>query len=204
MRHLLVCRSPETAGHAALRELPVDVCSADGVHQQLRGGSYLSLIVDQACDPRGETVQSARRERPLLPILVMSEPNDVSLINHCHRLRVECLPKPVAERDLRRFLRRAGCFGRITDDHLKECAQGCARSFGLTAREEHVMLAQLAEVPRSQLLDELGVSPNTLKSQVRSLLRKTGHASLEALARGVLRTALSDGWGRDEVPTSPC
>ena len=207
MRHLFVGPTRLRPADSEAKALDFDLdwtsdCAL--ARRQLRVTNYCSLIVDQACDPEGAWLARTRRGWPLLPLLVLVTPGDASSINRCHDLRAECLLKPVSSRDLNRFLRRAAGYSRVTDDTLREHAETCAQTFGLTPREQYVMLAQLSHVPRAQMLEDLGISENTLKSQVKSLLRKTGHDSMDSLARGVLRTALSQAWQHGEAPTNPC
>jgi hypothetical protein len=46
----------------------------------------------------------------------------------------------------------------------------------------------------------LGISENTLKCQVKGLLRKCGERNMDALAKNILRTALLSDGGR--APTA--
>ncbi len=51
--------------------------------------------------------------------------------------------------------------------------------FGLSNRESMILDAAAYGVPRAHLAEVLGVSENTMKAQVRSLLRKLGESTLD-------------------------
>lgn len=51
--------------------------------------------------------------------------------------------------------------------------------FGLSTREGMILSAAAYGVPRAHLAEVLEVSENTMKAQVRSLLRKLGEATLD-------------------------
>lgn len=63
--------------------------------------------------------------------------------------------------------RLTGELRRITDD------------FGLSNRESMILDAAAYGVPRAHLAEVLEVSENTMKAQVRSLLRKLGESTLD-------------------------
>jgi hypothetical protein len=48
----------------------------------------------------------------------------------------------------------------------------------------------LGDEPRARVRRRLGITENTLKSQIRGLLRKCGERNLDALAKNLLRNAL--------------
>ncbi len=65
----------------------------------------------------------------------------------------------------------------------------------LTSREVQLMAYALGDEPRKQVMRRLGITENTLKTQVRALLRKCGERSMDGLAKNVLRQALIEGAG---------
>lgn len=137
-----------------------------------------------------ELVQHARGKLPLLPILVLTGRNDRLSINRAHELRAEFVCKPATETDLFGFARRAVAFERVPDERLVWLIEELSRQRGLTGRESDIVAAAVANTPRKQLMDQFGITENTLKSQVRQLLRKTDHDSLDDLTRSLLRGAL--------------
>ncbi len=81
---------------------------------------------------------------------------------------------------------------RVEDQRITWAIDEICRREELTPREVDLLVAAVAGVPRKTLSDELGVSENTLKTQVRGLLRKTDAGTLEELARNTLQLALAD------------
>lgn len=147
---------------------------------ELPGGNGMDLIL------------RVRKERPLLPILVLTSRTDPALINRAHRLRAEYHCKPTHRSSLRGFLRRAVAFERVPDERTTWAIDEVARRKKLSPREVEVLIAAVAGVSRKVLADELGTSENTLKTQIRSVLRKCSAGTLEELARSTLQLALSE------------
>ncbi len=139
-----------------------------------------------------DLVVHARKRRPLLPVLVLTSRAEPALINRAHLLRAEYHCKPTHRSSLRGFLRRAIALERVEDQRITWAIDEICRREGLTLREVDLLVAAVAGVPRKTLSDELGVSENTLKTQVRGLLRKTDAGTLEELARNTLQLALAD------------
>jgi FixJ family two-component response regulator len=140
-------------------------------------------------------VEFVRDRSPLLPVLVLTGRHDRISINQAHSLRAEFVCKPATESDLDRFARRAVTFERVSEQRLAELVDGLCQRKSLTPRESEIVAAAMADVPRAALLEQLGISENTLKSQVRRLLRKTGHDSLQLLSAALLRDALHGSGG---------
>ncbi|MBN2192274.1 MAG: response regulator [Polyangiaceae bacterium] len=140
-----------------------------------------------------DVVRCVRQRFPLLPVLVLTGMHDRDSINRSHELRAEFVVKPASEPDLMGFVRRAVAFERISDQRLAVLVDELARQCHFTVRETDIVAAALGNTPRKQLLDQFGVTDNTLKSQIRGLLRKADHDSLDTLVRSILREALEGG-----------
>lgn len=74
--------------------------------------------------------------------------------------------------------------------------EGYARRRGLSARQIELSVMAALGADRQHMIDVLNISPNTLKSEVRHLLRKCDANSLDDLGRALLRESLL---GRDEL-----
>jgi len=164
---------------------------------------WTGLIVDIGLpDGSGlEVVRLARDRFPILPIMVLTGHHDRASINASHELRAEFVCKPASEGDLFGFVRRAVAFERVPDQRLAFLLDEVARRCTLSMRETEILAAALGSTTRAQLLEQFGVSDNTLKSQIRVLLRKTKHDSLDSLAKAVLREALEGGRAGSRVAT---
>lgn len=154
---------------------------------------WTGLVVDIGLpDGSGlEVVDHARGLYPLLPMLVLTGRFDRVSINRSHALRAEFVCKPATEDDLAGFLRRAITFERVGNDRIAALVDELCRACALTPREVDLVGAVLAGNARKAILDQFDITENTLKSQVRTLLRKTGHESLDALMRALYRDALA-------------
>jgi FixJ family two-component response regulator len=146
-----------------------------------------------------EVVRCVRQRFPLLPVLVLTGLHDPMSINRSHGLRAEFVVKPATESDLMGFVRRAVAFERIADERLAVVVDELARQCSFTAREMDIVAAALGNTPRRRLLEQFDVSDNTLKSQIRGLLRKADHESLDSLVRSILRGALEGGEARAPI-----
>lgn len=152
---------------------------------------WTGLVVDIGL-PDGSglgLVSQARDKQPLLPVLVLTGRHDPEVINRSYQLRAEFVCKPPAEEHILTFVRRAIAFERIPDERLMSVVEELSRVSDLTIRETEVVAAALSR-SRGQLTELLGVTENTLKSLVRSILGKTNHASLDSLTKSLLRGAL--------------
>lgn len=137
-----------------------------------------------------DVLKLARELYPLLPVLVLTARDDVATINEAHRLRAEFACKPFDLHEVVRFAKDALSFEHVPAERVAEAVRGLAQECGLTPREVAIVQTSLTHRSRSDVLAELGVSENTLKSHVRSVLKKTGHDSMQSLSRALLRDAL--------------
>ena len=153
---------------------------------------WTALVVDIGLpDGSGiDVVTHARSMFPLLPVLVLTGHNERKLINRSNELRAEFVCKPAEGDELMGFARRAITFERVPNERVAWVVDEMARVHTLTARECDLVAACMANTPRAQLGEQLKVSDNTLKSQIRGLLRKTGCESLDVLCRRLWHQAL--------------
>lgn len=151
-----------------------------------------------------ELLSEVRALFPLLPVLVLTSLADPPAINRVHVLRAEYHCKPTRRRALRGFLQHAVALDRVRDGRVATIIASCVQRYGLSPRETELLAAAVAGTPRKTLADELGTTENTLKTQVRQLLRKCDQKSLEELGRVVLREAItSNRPPSSQEPTPP-
>ncbi len=75
------------------------------------------------------------------------------------------------------------------DERLARVVEGLAEKHGLTPREAEILSLVVADIPRQEIIERLGVTKWTFKNHSRSLLRKCGAARLDDLRRTVLQIA---------------
>ncbi|MCA9648100.1 MAG: hypothetical protein H6718_13110 [Polyangiaceae bacterium] len=154
--------------------------------QQVQG-----LIADLRFPGVREQLTRIRADWPLLPLLLVVPTDQPQWINLAHPLRAQCLLAPLQPADVRQFIQHALSFCPVEREELDGYLSRFGQDYELTTREHALVAAGLEGVQRSELLARFRISENTLKSQVRGLLRKTGQASMDALMRSVLRDVLS-------------
>ncbi|HHH28038.1 MAG TPA: response regulator transcription factor [Polyangiaceae bacterium] len=147
------------------------------------GTTFRAAVVDIGLpDGSGLDVVRLLRERePAVPILVLTARLDRTLVNDVHELGAELVCKPDFTSNLQAFFERVYDSRQrspLDDDHV----EAVITELALTPRERDIVRLSMSGVPRGRLAEVMGISENTLKKQVRSLLEKTRQSSLsEAL-----------------------
>jgi FixJ family two-component response regulator len=98
--------------------------------------------------------------------------------------------KPPRSTTISSFVTRALTEEVVGKSKLATAVLDSASAYELTPRETELAACALLGFPREQLVDELDISQNTLKRQVRSLLRKCGQPSLDKLVIHMLHATL--------------
>ncbi len=137
-----------------------------------------------------EAVRSLREVHPLLPVLTIASSVTPELLNGLHASRAELILKPFDDRNVVYFVQRALVSGWLPDERVAAWVEELGRRHMLTAREVQLVAYALGNESRQRVIQRLGISENTLKTQVRALLRKCGARSMDSLAKAVLRDAL--------------
>jgi DNA-binding NarL/FixJ family response regulator len=167
----------------------------------LAGERYTALIVETLLpDGSGlELVRLLREQHVQIPVLVISGSLDPNIANRAHLLRASCVFKPDIVANVSAFVERAiagsGELTRRTMAAVREVSASC----GLTGREHEILELVAFGVPRERLAIELGVSENTLKTHVRSMLQKCNETRIESLARAVLDQVVALSTASDAI-----
>lgn len=143
--------------------------------------SLTALIVDeQLADGSGmQLVEAARRLAPSMPMLVISADASRAAIARAFRLDVTVLRSPISPRDVDLFFNRATLRVARRDERRASRLQVFARSFALSPRQEQLLMVLATGIARRDLAGQIGMSENTVKTQVRAILKKTRAHSLE-------------------------
>jgi DNA-binding NarL/FixJ family response regulator len=128
-----------------------------------------------------DVVAELRRCSDELPVLVLTGSNDPDAINRAHALRAEFVCKPYFSDNLAQFVQRA-LSGRPppAKDRVASTIAEIASECRLSLRETEILKLAVEGIPRSHIAEVIGVSENTVKTQVRSLLDKVGQEALSA------------------------
>ncbi|MEM1031955.1 MAG: response regulator [Myxococcota bacterium] len=124
-----------------------------------------------------KVVEGLRARHPGLPVMVLTATLDRELINAVHALGAEYVCKPDFDENLQSFLQRIDP-NQQGDRRFVTAVEEAGGRFRLTRREMRILLEALDGVPRNRLAEVLGVSENTVKTQIRSLLDKMSQTSL--------------------------
>lgn len=140
-----------------------------------------------------EVLVVARQRWPLLPALVLTGNAIPDLINRSFSLRAEFLCKPGSRDAFLAFIQRAIAREAVPEPRVAALIDELSVERKLTPREVQLLTLLMADVRRAAFPGELGITENTAKSQIRSLLKKCHANSLDELARMMLKRALDGG-----------
>lgn len=141
---------------------------------------------------------------PCLPILAIVRTLDARLFASLQARSIEVAVLPLHTPQLVAFVQRSLANAFLPSDRVGRMVSFVAETRGLTGREVQLLSYCLADEPRARVRRRLGISENTLKTQVKALLRKCGERNVDALAKNVLRAALlSSGSQPPAEPIAP-
>lgn len=163
--------------------------------------SFMAVILEHDL-PDGSGLQllkACRAAYPRLPVLMLTATTAPEVINRCHALRAEFVAKPAHRRNVRAFLQRGVAFERVPDSRVAHVIEDLVHSYHLSPRETDVLAAAIGGIPRRTVADQIGTTENTIKSIVRSLLRKCSSENLEDVVRTVWIQALAGSQSEDQA-----
>lgn len=128
-----------------------------------------------------ELLSWARARGDVTPALVITGARDPEPANAAQALGAEFLYKPYTIANLRAFLTRALAPSAL--DARVTAVDDLIAVHQLSDREAALVRCIARGVARTDLAQALGISDNTVKSHIRRLLRKTGHARIAHLYR---------------------
>jgi DNA-binding NarL/FixJ family response regulator len=168
------------------------LCAREAMERVATNARWCGLIVDlEALGPEPlVALRQIREVHPTLSVLVLTPRADAPMSSGLHLLQCEQVVVPISKLSLSSFVRRALVRGWLPDERVAAHVDELAHARSLTAREVQIITYALGNQSRREVLRRLGVTQNTLKTQVRMLLRKCNAASVDGLAKSVLREAL--------------
>lgn len=149
-----------------------------------------SVISSQLPDGPGmDLVYELRERHPQVPLLIVIDESDDAPVDVALTARAAVLKKPLIDAGIEAFGRQAIAYCWTSDARVAALVDQYSQDQSLEPREVELVAAAVAGHGRSSLVKTFGVTENTLKSQIRNLLTKSGAASLDSLANDVLRQA---------------
>jgi DNA-binding NarL/FixJ family response regulator len=154
---------------------------------------FIGLVIDLVlADGSGfDLLEELRDRKRTILSLVLTNHHDRERINRARSLHAEFVCKPPEMESFEGFARRAIAYHWTGDLRVAQVVDALALERELTPREAEIVAAAVAGMPRRLVASEIGVSENTVKVQIRQLLLKCKAASLDEIADGILRKALS-------------
>lgn len=141
-----------------------------------------------------------RRAHPGLPVLAMLAQLGPAVVDSLQAAGVEVCSAGAGPASLVAFVQRALGLHFSGSPRVAAVTRALAEERRLSPRELVLLAYALGDEPRARVRRRLGISENTLKTELRGLIRKCGARSTDALAKGLLRTALGLAQGADERP----
>jgi DNA-binding NarL/FixJ family response regulator len=161
---------------------PVTATSKAAAMSVVDGGERVVAAIVDIGLPDGdglEVVKALRGKSADMPILVLTGSNDPQTINKAQLMRAEYVVKPFFSDNVARFVQRALAYQSSEEkEKLQAMVTQISTDFRLSQREAQILIYAVEGVPRRHIADVLGVSENTVKTQVRSLLEKLGKETL--------------------------
>jgi DNA-binding NarL/FixJ family response regulator len=151
-------------------------------------GSFCGFIFAAAL-PDGFGVgllRAAHDMAPTAPALILANAFDAATTNRAYALGGSCILKPIGSDPLRRFVADAMASEFVSHEGLRRRVTMFAQRHDLTPAATEILMAKVAGYTREEILDLRGVRPNTYKTHVRQILKRTGMTSLEHVRRAVI------------------
>lgn len=177
------------------------VHSMAAARDMMDGGRDWTGVVLDLILPDGyglDLLAEIREKQGALPVLVLTGELNRDVVNKVQTLRGEYVCKPASAENLNPFIQRALAQESVDDAAIGQRIEHLARQLRLTRRETELLTLSVDGLSRKQLAEALGVAENTVKAQIRSLLKKSGARSLATLAQKVIKGAV-----RESAPPPP-
>lgn len=166
------------------------IASSQGVWPELGSVERYAGVIAEVGLGFDAWCERIRAASPCLPILAIVPDLDARLFASLQARSIEVAMLPLHAPQLVAFVQRSLASAFLPSDRVGRMVSFVAESRGLTGREVQLLSYCLADEPRARVRRRLGISENTLKTQVKALLRKCGERNVDALAKNVLRAAL--------------
>lgn len=153
-------------------------------------GSSAELARDAALALKGA--------HPHLPVLALLSSADPGVLDPLQAAGVEACSASAGPPSLVAFVQRALGVHFAGSPRVGAVMRALCDERRLTPREVQLLAYALGDESRARIRRRLGISENTLKTEVRGLIRKCGARNADALAKALLRTALNLPAGADE------
>lgn len=139
-----------------------------------------------------EFVAALREQTPGLPLLMVSSQHCADVLSRAHLSKVPLVHRGNCQENLRAFAIQLNTYSACTRDGIDTILEDLIQTKRLSLRESQILTVATYGIPRSYIARRLGLSENTIKTQVRSLLDKTKQANLSEVVWSVHSQALKN------------
>jgi two-component system CheB/CheR fusion protein len=173
---------------------PITFASSEAFLKDYRPGTHDCLLID-AYLPGMDGIALLRTLREaghLLPAIMITGSSDVGMAVEAMKAGAsDFLEKPIKAEDILASIRQALERSYDDDEILAWKAAATSHLAALTPRQRQIMKLVLDGQPSKNIAADLAISQRTVESHRASIMRKTGSASLPALARLVMAASWS-------------
>lgn len=159
--------------------------------------SFLIVGLPLPDGPWDALIEECRARAPSTPVLLLANDVDAGVVRRAFALEATLTCRPVDVAELQRFVRRrlAAPIVAPLPDALRVAVEAMVAKYELREHQVRLLVHAVEGRARKEVARELSLSENTVKSQIRDLLKKCGAPSLVALCREAFDHALSGARG---------
>jgi two-component system CheB/CheR fusion protein len=180
--------------------------NAEAFFAAYRPGGEACLLVDAYLPGMNgiALLHRLRQAGDTLPAIMITGNSDVPMAVEAMKAGAsDFIEKPVGRIELLASITRALDQARDSTKLTAWRAEATSLVAGLTARQREIMAKVLAGQPSKNIAMDLGISQRTVENHRASIMRKTGSASLPALARLALAASSDEADASDTGSLAP-
>ena len=177
----MICQALARAGRTIVA---FDACEA--FLEAYRPGGEACLVLDVQFAGMGgvELLHRLRTDGHHLPTVVVSGSSNIPIVVEAMKAgAVDFIEKPIRPGPLQASVERALGLSRAANKENHKHDAAVDHVAGLTPRQREIMILIVAGHPNKNIAADLGISQRTVETHRAAIMKKTGAASLPALAR---------------------
>ena len=181
-RHLMEMMVEGSSDYKLVKAIPL--AKMADIYALTMPVDLIIMDVVMAEGPSGlEAAEKIKKSKPEIKILLVTSMPEVSFMERAKSIGVDSFwYKETDESPLLNVMDRTMAGENVYPDNPPEVTLGLAKSSEFTERELEVLRIITTGATNGAVADELGISENTVKAHVRSMLEKTGYQSRTELA----------------------
>jgi DNA-binding NarL/FixJ family response regulator len=174
-----------------------------GAWPEVAAGARYAGVIGELSPGFEAWIERLRQAAPGLPALALARRLEPALLNGLAARGIEVALLPRHAPQLVSYVQRALASNFLPHERVARVVAYLAETRQLTAREVQLLTYCLGDEPRARVRRRLGITENTLKTQIKALLRKCGERNVDSLGKNVLRAALLERRAYAGEPLTP-